>query len=420
MDRVNENKFSILVSSFNYGGIEILVKRMAAILKNRYSVHVFLLTNKYNNVLFEELEKYAKVHLPKDYLIFNYLPDVAGCNSVLPVKKTHVDVLNSSKYIHVTDSHCLAFLMANLASGKSFKGISVGNYQSEEYIWKARWYFRKMEQNFFRHLSAKSVYSMNNISISKLAEVYGEDFLNSNIMPAGIELPSILSNERLSDRKKCLVCVGRLVKFKSYIEYVIRDIPKILEEIPDFEFHIYGDGPERRYLEGLSKGLPVEFKGSIDISMLNQAISRYRVFIGSGTAILTASSLGIPSVIGIESIRKSETYGFLFETTGLDYQEIGLNYPRYKIHTKVIEALKANESDYREMCSKSRGRSEVFCITNSISMLENSIETSNHAIGFTVAQKIRYFISVFSWALINKLGITKSKLNRHYINVPSE
>ena len=116
--------FSIIVSSFNYGGIEILVKRMAKILEHKYSVHIFLLTNKYDGFLVSELKENANVYFPKDYLKYNFLPDVAGCNSVLPIKKQYVNLLNKSTYIHVTDSHCLTFLLANLASGKPISAVA--------------------------------------------------------------------------------------------------------------------------------------------------------------------------------------------------------------------------------------------------------------------------------------------------------
>lgn len=420
MNKLDKNNFCIIVSSFNYGGIEILVKRLASILANNYSVHVFLLTNKYDKNLVNELIKQSYVHFPKNFLKYNFFPDVAGCNAVLPIKNRYKSILNNSFFVHVTDSHCLTFLMSNLCPNKLSPGLSVGNYQSEEYIWKSNWYFRKVELNLFKNLNPQSVYSMNSISIDKLSKIHGEKFISSKMMPAGIDIPTLENNSDLSRRKNFLVCVGRLVKFKSYIEHVIRDVPKILKYCPDFEFHIYGDGPEKDYLQKLSKGLPVIFKGSVDISILNETISSYRVFIGSGTSILTASSLKVPSVIGIESINKSETYGFLYETSGLDYQEIGLKYPKHKIYKKVIEALIASDDTYDDMCLRSRERSKIFCITNTVNMLEKTVNVYNKPSELRFFKKVGYLISVFLWAITNRLGISDSKLNRHYIDSTSD
>lgn len=411
----HKKKFVIVVSSFNYGGIEVLINRLSKTLSSKYDIHVFILSHKYDIGLLDDLKSSAKVYLPKNFIRFKLsLINIVGVNSILPIKVEFRQLIAESVYIHATDSHSLIFLTSILQNEVVLPKFSVGNYHSEEYLWRSRWWFRNFEQKCIKKFPAKNFFSMNQISINKLVDCYGHEFLKSRKMPAGIELPKTGSSQLTYDRKNQLICLGRLVKFKSYIQYVILDMPYIMEVIPDFEFHIYGDGPERQCLTELSKGLPVFFHGSVELNEIDGIISSYKVFIGSGTSILTASGLAVPSIIGVESCSESMTYGFLHETKGFDYQELGLEYPKMTISTKVIEALCASEAAYNGLCLSAKNRAEEFCITKTATALEET-GVLKSVTSFGRFGKVRYFCSVLLWALLNKVGIIDSKQNRHFI-----
>jgi glycosyltransferase involved in cell wall biosynthesis len=411
----SKSKFIIAVSNFNYGGIEILVKRLCKVLALKYEVHVFILSNKYDEGLLEDLKNHSQVYLPIQYTTLKLgLINVVGANAVLPIKTEYCKLISESDYVHATDSHSMIFFTSILQNRHSYPKFSVGNYQSEEYLWKSDWWFRCLELECIKKFTAANVFSMNQISIDKLVAIHGDEYFDSQKMPAGIDIPNAQCPSTFYKRKNELICLGRLVKFKSYIEFVIRDIPSIVEMVPDFEFHIYGDGPEREYLTQLSEGLPVVFHGSVLLSDIDNIISSYKVFIGSGTSILTASALGVPSIIGIESCNKSITYGYLHETKGYDYQELGLQYPQMSIAEKVVEALCASKEQYNALCFSARNRSEEFCISKTAQILENTSTTTKVAT-FTMFKKFKYFFSVLVWSLLNKVKIIDSKKNRHFI-----
>lgn len=96
-----------------------------------------------------------------------------------------------------------------------------------------------------------------------------------------------------------------MVDFKTYNKHIINILDEINHLGYNLEYYIYGDGPERFFLEKLAK-TKIHFKGSIDLpNILNNAF----LFVGSGTSIIEASAGGIPSIIGIESEDRPYTYG---------------------------------------------------------------------------------------------------------------
>lgn len=411
----SKKTFVVVVSSYNYGGIEVLVERLGQVLEAKYKVYIFILTNKYDQNLLEDLEKVGTVYIPVDFTLFRLgIINIVGMNSVLPVKSRYHDLIANADFVHATDSHSMIFILSILSNKSLNNNFSIGNYHSEEYLWSTSWWFRKFELKCIKTFTPENVFSMNKTMIEKLVKAHGNQYYKSKEMPAGIKLPKLDSTSTFHMRENKLVCLGRLVKFKSYIEFLIREIPDILKDIPDFEFHIYGDGPERENLEKLSQSLPVYFHGTIELKNIPKVLSSFKLFIGSGTSILTASALGIPSIIGIESCKSSITYGFLHETKGYDYQELGLNYEVVPISKKVIDGLKATKKEYESLCNLARKRSEEFCITKTAKMLETAPRLEKQ-FKFGKLERFRYLCSVFAWTLLNKLKIISSKKTRHYI-----
>lgn len=407
--------FIIVVSNYYTGGIEVLVERLSSVLQKKYKVYVFILTSKFDINLLHDLKKVATVYMPADFIKINLgFSNIIGVNSILPIKSKYRDLILEADFIHATDSHTMVFILSTLGKLGSSRKFSVGNYHSEEFLWTSSWWFRKFERQCIKEFTPENVFSENQFMIDKLVKAYGTKFARSKEMPAGIQLPKIGNSGTFQSRENKLACLGRLVKFKSYMEFVIKEIPAILAEIPEFEFHIYGDGPERANLEKLSQGLPVYFHGTIEVRDIPKIIASFKLFIGSGTSILTASALGIPSIIGIESCKSPITYGFLHETKGYDYHELGLNYQVVPISEKVIEGLTAAEEDYRSLCDLARRRSEDFCVTKTAKILETTPRLKKQ-FEFSKRARFRYLCSVFAWTLLNKLNIISSKKTRHYI-----
>ena len=183
-----------------------------------------------------------------------------------------------------------------------------------------------------------------------------------NILPLGIEL-SKYSGCKPSISSKRIVSVGRLADFKIYNKHVITELNNF-RKFGDFEYYIYGVGSELANLQKLAieHGVQeyVHFMGQIDYKELPSVLNEAFCFIGSGTVLIEASSAGIPSIVGIESIKNSSTCGFFSEIIGYSYNEMSATNNRVAI-ADVFESLVAlNEDKYLRLSEQHRDKAKEF------------------------------------------------------------
>ncbi|MDF1678184.1 MAG: hypothetical protein P1U32_05765 [Legionellaceae bacterium] len=110
-----------------------------------------------------------------------------------------------------------------------------------------------------------------------------------------------------------IVSLGRLVDFKYYHEAVIQALLE-LNQAGDMtlEYHIYGDGHLRdklgRFIKDKKASSFVFLHGHLETHKLYACLISADIVIGMGTSLMYAASLGIPSIVAIES--SEATYGF--------------------------------------------------------------------------------------------------------------
>lgn len=130
-----------------------------------------------------------------------------------------------------------------------------------------------------------------------------------------------------------LLTVGRLVSRKG-IDTVLQALPLLLPILPDLQYTIVGDGPDRSRLQALARALNVQkavtFLGEATDSQLLAACHQAHVFVmpareeaqaasveGFGIVYLEASACGLPVIAGrsggaSEAVRHGET-GYLVD-----------------------------------------------------------------------------------------------------------
>lgn len=409
-------KFSLILSSFNYGGIEILFLKLAKILSKESQVDVYILSKKVDKNLYEELGQYANIFTVKDFLSFNLPFDSVGINALIPWKPSFIKKIEKTENIHLADTNCLICWLNILNKKLSIKNISLGAYHSEELVWQSKWYFREVEKDAIRAFGSKNILVTNNASKLKLIKEYGKSMNSVRMMPAGVEINDSFQKRKYKNLKNKLVCISRLVNYKEYILRVADSIDSVIKKFPDFEFHIYGDGPERKRFQEYTKGKKIFFHKGIEISEFKNAVQDAKIFIGSGTSLIYASALSVPSIIGIESAKTTETYGFFCETKGLDYQEQNQSYELKNISDVILEALSMSEDDFQEVALKCYDRSKDFCITKTIEAIKSSQNMNfENQLKLGFLKKAKYIYSFFTWSLLNKLGIIQSKKDRHHL-----
>lgn len=123
---------------------------------------------------------------------------------------------------------------------------------------------------------------------------------------------------------KVVLFVSNLQKRKG-AQHLIKVIPQIIQELPNTNFVIVGEGPYRKYLENLSNRLQIKnkiiFTGHLSPKKLLEAYHAADVFVlpsafeGLPTVILEAMASGVPVVAskvgGIPSVIQNGITGFL-------------------------------------------------------------------------------------------------------------
>ena len=130
-----------------------------------------------------------------------------------------------------------------------------------------------------------------------------------------------------------LLTVGRLVSRKG-IDTVLQALPLLLRRVPDLQYIIVGDGPDRPRLQALVQTLDlqkaVSFRGEVPGAQLLATYHQAHIFVmpvreeqqaasveGFGIVYLEAGACGLPVIAGrsggaVEAVRDGET-GYLVE-----------------------------------------------------------------------------------------------------------
>ena len=157
--------------------------------------------------------------------------------------------------------------------------------------------------------------------------------------------------------------------------------------------------------------LPLKFFDQIAYSELSSVFSKYKFALGSGTSVLQSSGLGVPSIVGIESLDKPLTYGLLNETKAADYMEIGLDYELKPVYEVAVNVLGCGASEYKKLCEKAEERAQYFCVEK---CAKNLFELgSREAVQISIGARMSYYVSYAFWSITAKLGLQAPKADRH-------
>ncbi|MEF9674377.1 glycosyltransferase family 4 protein [Pseudomonas sp. PCH446] len=372
------------------GGVETYVVRLATeIQKQGHAVTVILLSSKYDESLFQKLSSVATVHIVE---YFPFFGASSWLNALVPANASshsHFDV------VHVVDLLTLSYMYFQRKK-YSFAALSIGIYHSREIVWwrDRNIYFRKKMLELYDQNVKLTLFP--NESTAEIAATY-KTLDNSEValLPLGVSL----ENYRMccpGKQSLKLLSVGRLVDFKVYNKHVI-SVLSSLRLLDDFQYFIYGDGPEKEALQSYSVQCGVaqfvHFMGEVKYSDLPEILNDAFCFIGSGTTLIEASAAGLPSIVGIESISTSHTCGFFSDIDGYSYNEASATSRRIPI-VECIEMLYRMEvSQYNSLSDAHRAKAGQFNIEETASkFIDLTTDYPNFEIRFSRCRAILSFV----------------------------
>jgi len=377
------------------GGTTFLIRTCCELQSQGERCAVILLRNEYDSELLAELASYAEIIYLENYLvdagfIFRKQLGIFGFVNWDALIKV------ISKYtgqIHVMGVLGLIFSL-RLIKKINNKTITVGIYHQNEFLYSGiPFYFASEVLRLFRLIPSENIIFFNESTRNNYEKFYSKKYSSSIVTPIGIK---IRENGCLYNNESCkIVSIGNLVNFKTYNRHIIELMPDLLIKYPNVSYHIYGAGVEelnlRRLVEKLNVGNSVHFNGVIPYSNFDNVVSDAALFVGSGTSLIEAAALGVPALIGIESITTSETYGFLCDIKGLSYNENIAEIPK-KSMKNLIEELFDNPKFRSEISIACKLKSAEFSI---VKTAEDLIKLNKYAIPVSKVFPWSYFLKLF-------------------------
>jgi glycosyltransferase involved in cell wall biosynthesis len=395
-----------------HGGSTFLLRVCREYHRRGLPVAVLVIFPKVDKVLYEELAKYAKIIELRFYAWDFGLLLRSQFSTFVPVfwSKLLSDLKAFGSSVHVMGVFGLFFAFRMRRNNPSFR-VSAGVYHQNEYMFEAgSSFFVRCFRRCFDSLLPEEMLFFNQINPKDYGVFFKRDFSSSLVTPIGIDLPKPSSDIFWNPEKNKLISVGNLVPFKTYNKHAIQIIADLSATYPDVTYDIYGVGSEESFLKDLAKKLNVQdkvrFHGAMPYSDFAEVVSRASVFVGSGTALVEAAALGVPALIGIESIPEPETYGFLSDVPGFSYNELIPEYHR-KPMASLIEQVLSDAIRAKEVSDACRNKALEFSVeltVDAIAHLERQAKQSHGCL--SVFETIRLFFSFMGIAVRDAFGVS--------------
>ncbi|QXH52900.1 glycosyltransferase [Pseudomonas fakonensis] len=365
-----------------------------------------------NGQLEAELLKYADVYRLRDHAAWGTRSLFRSqLGAFMPLNKTGLDelVCRHGGHVHVMGVFGVLLLRRMAGMGVALKGVSFGIYHQNEIMYQSvPAYFSDCAQSLFSALPAPSVVFFNEHTQRSHESFFGRDYGGASVLPIGVALPAWGGRSVGDSGSLRLVSIGQLHPFKAYNAHVISMLNELRESRPGLVYEIYGAGVNEAALRALTKHHKVEdfvhFKGVIGYEEIPAVLAGSFAFIGSGTSIIESSALGVPSIVGIESIKAPLTYGFLSEIEGYSYNEADGTQPLSAIKDKLLYLN--DPSVWESEAQACRRKAESFSIEHTVEGLEQLATQSDALRSFraTEYRNGRALLSFLWWALKERLG----------------
>lgn len=418
----------LIHSALPTGGIETFFVRLAeARYRRRENTKVLLLRDKEasNPDLLRRISAVADVVFLQDVLVPGF--SLARLHPYLfPVSRMDAGrveaLLEGITSIHVTDGRgsYLADMLLDAGRGKRVP-VSVGVYHSREFTWSYPFipFFERVNRQVFKERAGEGNAIFFNDKLPQVYASHGYPVQDCPVFPLGVvESKHNAVSTRGTPRKPPLkiVSVGRLQPFKSYHYWMPALVRDLVNQGVAVQYDIYGKGPLESEIaaevDRLGVGGHINLKGELDYSRFSEVVSAYDLFVGSGTAIVEAASLGVPSVVAIESERRPLTYGFFSDIQGFTYNEDGVaeKVPVLSCLRQYLGLADGQLEDLRRAHTK---KAEIFsieaCAENFSQIGRPSTAATSTFLG--ALSRWRYVVSFFAFCVMLKfLGTSHGRV----------
>lgn len=209
--------------------------------------------------------------------------------------------------------------------------------------------------SFYRQLivtlGANNIYFMDGACYENHALAFTIGSIKPIFLP--LVIPEVLSSNHgsFSSERKNVLTVGRFVGFKLHY---MRALLQYAKERPLIDFYFVGYGKyetELRFFVEHNKLKNIYFLGMVQYEKLHSLYQNANCYVGMGTTLVEASSVGTPSVVAIAGKPGDVCYGLLVDQTEYDMGEFRANKPM-RSFTNYLDYLLALDSEEFKLLSE--------------------------------------------------------------------
>ena len=246
----------------------------------------------------------------------------------------------------------------------------------------------RLNKLILENLPSENILFMNEVVKRDHKNYFKNKFEKSLIVPLPVKLDNKLRDLSKINRKK-IVSISRLENFKRYVLPMIDVIEELHNVGHEFEFYIYGHGQLEKFIENYiaqkKLGQYVFLMGKLDYEKLYLVLEDSFMFVGMGTTIIEASSIGVPSLQAIDNEKRPVTYGFFSNLSGFCVGEVVPELPLINMKDSIIELSKQNELEYQEICRAHIVRTNTFNIDVVIEQYYSFFSNASNVFKFRIS-----------------------------------
>ena len=255
----------------------------------------------------------------------------------------------------------------------------------------------RIYKKLFRSIPSQNIVFMNEIVKKNHETYFNLQFTNSPIIPLPVKMESRLRDFNQIDRKK-IVSIGRLENSKRYVISMMEAVVDLFNQGHDYEFYIYGHGQLKEFIVNYIKIKKADnyifFMGELEYKNLFFVLKDAFLFIGMGTVLIEASSMGVPALLGIDSEKMQVSYGFFGNLRGLSVGEINEDFIKVSIIESIKKLAEKNEEEYYEFCLSHIKRTNIFNIDEVIEQYYDFIENASNILDLRLPALKLYILKI--------------------------
>ena len=366
------NSLMLIWWSLGIGGIETFFLRLAQErTRQKLTTKILLFTPKdrSNQNIINSISRYCEVF----YLdcIFNY-PKISKATALLsPLNESAIEkFLQDINHIHVACGYHALFANRIIKYAKNQVALTVGFYHSMEFLWKSKRlpYFEVVNRKFVLEFLPKENLLLFSDELIDLYQKANVDLRGAQTFRIGVIQTNNVDEHKIYVKDSILkiVSIGRLVEFKAYNIWML-DVVKALKKKAKVIYDIYGDGPimvdlQKKIID-LDISDCVKLRGPIEYNEFKKTVLSYDLFVGSGTSIIEASSLGLCCIVGIESMSAPLSYGYFSKSYMFEYNILLQDKKLIPVEELILEFLSKSTDEKNQLSEDHKKAAEAFSIS---------------------------------------------------------